>query len=449
MIELMTPVAVFDNLTLLGSSSQGASLYPFLILMVGLIVVIGGIVALKQNAFISLIAAAIIVSLMAPGPWGEKMARVLQGFGDTAKGVGVVIALASIIGMAMVESGAADRIVRKLLALFGEKQASTALMTGGFMLAMPVFFDTVFYLMVPLARGLYQKLGKNYLKFLLAIDALRVSVGMMMLVGCMVGFPAAIAGMMFASFADSRMPNLKPPVGENEDQLESIEPVSEDQLPSLWLALLPIILPVLLISFASFFHEVPRGENGQKLPDNSLMGFIGSPAFALFLATLIAVWTYWVYRKPSVKLLSSNVEQAAISAQFGDSTATGIGLLLLSFGVAALVKFAQGSSTTALIVTSSMIAAIVYPDMADGSIVAAAAKSKELGYHPVYLAAAVGAGSLVGSWMNDSGFWIFTKMGGLTETEGLQTWSPLLAILGIVAMLMTLLLANVLPMVSA
>ena len=204
---------------------------------------------------------------------------------------------------------------------------------------------------------------------------------MMMLVGCMVGFPAAIAGMLFASFADSRMPNLKPPVAENEDQLKSVEPVSEEQLPSLWLSLMPIILPVLLISFTSFFHEVPRGENGLKLPDNSVMGSIGNPACALFLATLISVWTYWVYRKPSVKLLSSNVEQAlmnggvivlitcaggafgkmlqkaqiaeAISAQFGDSTATGMGLLLLSFGVAALVKFAQGSSTCLLYTSPS------------------------------------------------------------------------------------------------
>ena len=212
--------------------------HPFTILFVGLAVVIGGIVIARLNAFIALIGAAIIVSLMAPGPLGEKMMRVLAGFGKTAEGVGIVIALASIIGMAMVESGAADRIVRKLLSWFGEKQAATALMTGGFVLAMPVFFDTVFFLMVPLARSLYQKVGKNYLKFLLAIACcatahalvpptpgpllaaaeLKVSVGMMMLVGVMVGFPAAIAGMLFAMFADSRMPDLKPPKMEVASQ---------------------------------------------------------------------------------------------------------------------------------------------------------------------------------------------------------------------------------------
>ena len=476
--------------------------HPFTILFVGLVVVIGGIVVARLNAFIALIGAAIIVSLMSPGPFGEKMTRVLVGFGKTAESVGIVIALASIIGMAMVESGAADRIVRKLLNWFGEKQAATALMSGGFILAMPVFFDTVFFLMVPLARSLYQKVGKNYLKFLLAIACcatahalvpptpgpllaaaeLKVSVGMMMLVGVMVGFPAAIAGMLFAHFADRRMPNLKPPeVDTTSQEVLGSNPLQDDQLPGLWLSLLPILLPIALISFTSFFHHVPVDALGNRLPDNSILGFIGTPAFTLFLATLVALWTYAVYRRPSARLLTSNVETAlmsggvivlitcaggafgkmlqkaqiaeAISAHFGDSSATGMGLLLLSFGVAALVKFAQGSSTTSLIVTSGMIAAIVYPDVANAAQDAqgavtldAAAKAKELGYHPVYLAAAIGAGSLVGSWMNDSGFWIFAKMGGLTETEGLKTWSALLAILGIVAMLMTVLLANVMPM---
>ncbi|MFT5323643.1 MAG: GntP family gluconate:H+ symporter, partial [Planctomycetaceae bacterium] len=64
----------------------------------------------------------------------------------------------------------------------------------------------------------------------------------------------------------------------------------------------------------------------------------------------------------------------------------------------------------------------------------------------VYLATAIGAGSCVGSWMNDSGFWIFSKMGGLTEKEGLQTWTPLLIVLGLTSMAMTLILATIMPL---
>jgi GntP family gluconate:H+ symporter len=83
---------------------------PFLILLVGLGIVVGGIVVMRLHAFLALIAAALVISLLAPGGWSEKVARVATAFGDTAAGVGIVIALAAIIGSAMTRSGAADRI---------------------------------------------------------------------------------------------------------------------------------------------------------------------------------------------------------------------------------------------------------------------------------------------------------------------------------------------------
>ena len=80
-------------------------------------------------------------------------------------------------------------------------------------------------------------------------------------------------------------------------------------------------------------------------------------------------------------------------------------------------------------------------------MLAAMVVPETLGFHPVYLATTIGGGALVGSWMNDSGFWIFTKMGGLTEVDALKSWTPLLAILGTVSMLVSVLLALVFPMV--
>ena len=112
---------------------------------------------------------------------------------------------------------------------------------------------------------------------------------------------------------------------------------------------------------------------------------------------------------------------------------SGQGMLWLGFGVAAVLKIAQGSSTVAMITASAMLATMV------GSPGA-------LGYHPVYLATAIGSGSLMGAWMNDSGFWVFCKMGGLTEVEALKTWTIQLTILGLVGMGTTVLLAIVLPL---
>jgi GntP family gluconate:H+ symporter len=194
---------------------------------------------------------------------------------------------------------------------------------------------------------------------------------------------------------------------------------------------------------------------------------LGNPNIALILSTLLAVGTWWVNCRPKRGVIPAGIEESlmaagtiilitsaggafgamlsaakidvAIKEIFGNSAAGGFGLLFLAFGVSALLRFAQGSTTAAMIVTSAMIGAIIYPNGADGAII-------DLGYHPVYLATAIGSGGLVASWMNDSGFWIFARMGGFSEVETLRTWTPLLTLLGVIAMAMTVLLALVMPM---
>jgi GntP family gluconate:H+ symporter len=108
-------------------------------------------------------------------------------------------------------------------------------------------------------------------------------------------------------------------------------------------------------------------------------------------------------------------------------------LLFVGFLISSVLKVAQGSSTVAMITGSAMLAGIADP--------------QTLGFHPVYLATSIGAGSLVGSWMNDSGFWIFAKMGGLTEVEALKSWTPMLVVLGVVAFGVTVVLAMLMPLV--
>jgi gluconate:H+ symporter, GntP family len=123
---------------------------------------------------------------------------------------------------------------------------------------------------------------------------------------------------------------------------------------------------------------------------------------------------------------------AAIQQLFTDVGGSGTVLLLLGFAVAAVLKIAQGSSTVAMITGSAMLAGIAQPET--------------LGFHPVYLATAIGGGSLVGSWMNDSGFWIFAKMSGLTEVEALKSWTIMLVVLATVSLAVTVVLSSVLPL---
>jgi GntP family gluconate:H+ symporter len=456
-----------------------SSWYPLTVLAIGLVVVVGSIIFLRVHAFLALIAAAIVVSLLAPGEWAEKIPRVAGAFGATATSVGVVIALAAIIGMAMTASGAADRVVRMFLRIFGEQRGSTALTASGFTLAIPVFFDTVFFLLVPLVRSMYRRTGKHYVKYLVAAGScaaahalipptpgplmvaatLGVDLGVMMLAGFAVALPAVLASMLFGSWIDRR---IKVTVPSDLVQTAEMPPDTHDSLPGLGWSLAPIVLPVVLIGCNTALQAAGTlvAGNGNWQSVAVIFTVLGNPNIALFLAAVVALVVYWRHRKPQTAVLSESVGEAlmaggvivlitcaggafgaslshaglapAIQNLAGESAAGGIGLLLLAGGIASLLKFAQGSSTAAMIVTSAMFAAMI--------------DTGSLAFHPVYVATAIGSGSLIGSWMNDSGFWIFAKMGGLTELETLQTWTPLLAIMGVIGMLMTLFLAAMLPL---
>jgi len=122
-----------------------------------------------------------------------------------------------------------------------------------------------------------------------------------------------------------------------------------------------------------------------------------------------------------------------VRRSFGGGTqAGGLALLFVAFTVSVVIRTAQGSATVAMITTAGMIAAMI--------------KGVALPFHPVYIATAIAGGSLVGSWMNDAGFWVFSRVGGVSEADTLKSWTPLSAVVGTTAMVITLLLALLLPL---
>ena len=462
-------------------------MHPTLILLIGIATILAGIVVLRLNAFLALIIAAIVVSLLAPGEAAVKVARVAEGFGRTAGTVGIVIALAAIIGKAMMDSGAADRIVNGFLALLGEKRGATALCSTGYILSIPVFFDTVFFLLVPLARSMYGRTNRNYLKYLLAIAAgagathtlvpptpgplaiagtLGVDLGTMVLVGAAVALPAAAAGLLFAGWVDRRMPVV--PRASAAPSVSAAEVAPTPSLPGLVPSLLPILLPVLLISSHTVVASMTARPGMHVAMWSTLEPYtaiIGNPNLALLVGTGIAMWVYARQRRASRADIAEMVESSLTSAGVmiliiaasggfgvalqatgigsvierafvGQAAASGIGsglvFLFLGFGVASLIKLAQGSSTVAMITTAAMLAAML--------------PASGLPFHTVYVATAIASGSLVGTWMNDSGFWLFSKMGGVTEIQTLKSWTPVLGIVGVTAMVTTLALALLVPL---
>ncbi|MGB3542871.1 GntP family permease [Rubrivirga sp.] len=441
---------------------------PLLILAIGMATVLGLIVLGRVHAFLALLAAALVVSVLSL-PVAEAVGAVAEAFGNTAASIGIVIAFAAVIGKAMTDSGSADRIVQ---AFAGDHdgRVAPALTASGAVLSVPVFFDTVFYLLVPLARSAARATGRGYLKYLLAVAGgavvthalvpptpgplvtaaeLGVDLGTMMAVGLVIAVPSTAAVLLFARWADRQMPLALPDPEETDGvPLEDVPTT----FPSLGAALLPIVVPVVLITSATLASALEV--------DAPWLAAVGNPNLALGLATVAALVVYVRQRRPSREMVSAAVEEALMSAgviilitaaggAFGAMLrAAGVGdvlaawaqggaggfmLLLLAFGTASLLKIAQGSSTVAMITTVGLV----------GGVVAGA----DLPFHAVYLATSIASGSLVGSWMNDSGFWIFAKMGGLGEVETLKTWTPLLAVVGTVAFVTTLLLAALVPLV--
>lgn len=453
---------------------------PIAVLFIGMAAILGAIILLRLNAFLALIGAAMLVSLLSPGDPATKIARVAEGFGRTAGSVGVVIALAAIIGNAMTESGAADRVVRAFLSVLGEKRAAVALGATAFLLSLPVFFDTVFFLLAPLARSMYTRTNQNYLKYLLAMsasgvathtlvpphpgplavaDALGIDLGVMILMGIVIALPSALVGYQFARWTDRRMPiPMRPRPGVDTDA-----PPPVVAQPALLLALLPVVMPVLLISAATIVDALRTWDASRAELWMTLRRFtsvIGNPNLALLLSAGVAMWLYSRQRRPSRAELSAMVETSlmgagvvilivaaggafgamlqaaqlgpAIQGMFlGGGETAGLTLLLLAFATTVVFKIAQGSSTVAMITTAGMLAAMI--------------KGITLPFHAVYLATAISAGSLVGSWMNDAGFWVFSKIGGVTEVETLKSWTPLSAVVGTTAMIVTVAMAFFFP----
>lgn len=469
-------------------------MHPLLILLIGIMTIVILILTLRVNAFLALIVAAMVVSLLAPGDLTRKIARVAEAFGAAVGSIGIVIALAAIVGRCLMDSGAADRIVRSFLGVLGERRASWALMGSGFILSIPVFYDTVFYLLIPLARSLWRRTRANYVLYTLAIvagagishtlapptpgplfmaNALGINLGVMIAMGIAIGFPAAAISLLVCHAIDRRL-NL--PMRPYSGQAES-EPPADSELPGLGVSLAPIVLPVALISLNTMAQTTKSTIDNQTVFTSPIfwignetwrviagvIEIIGNPNFALLVSAVIALVVLARSRGLSLQQLSNVAENALMSGgviilitagggAFGamlrnagiqewiqpmigeGGQGVGWAMLLIGFAVAVLMKFAQGSGTVSMITTVTMMASFgVSPEV--------------LGFHPVYLAMAIGCGSLVLDWMNNSGFWIFARMGVFTEVETLQSYTIVTASLGIVGFTITVLYAKCFPLV--
>ena len=465
---------------------------PLLILLIGVAVVVVMVLVLRANAFLALISAALVVSLLADGDLAVKGERVAQELGTAVGKIGLVITMAAIIGVCMMKSGAAEKIVISFCRALGEKRFPVALSGSGFVLSIPVFYDTVFFLLIPLARSFYKRMRKNYILCLMAICAgamithtmvpptpgplaiasyLGIEIGHMMLFGLLVGVLLFPIGVGAAYLIDWYMPNPKihlpasemdsdpeNPTVDEQSQLEQ----REKQLPSLGWSLLPVVLPIVLIAFGSYVGMAYKGVEPENLPSwIGVVKIIGGKEIAMILAAAMAMLVYYRQKIATAEEMRKDIETALLDAgliilitaaggAFGtmlqlagiggtietvfksESGIAGMSVLIAAFCVASVLKLSLGSSTTAMLTASSIIGAM-------------GLTSETLGFNLAYLGLTISCGSLVTSWMNDSGFWLTSRMAGLSETDTLKSVTVLHIIVGCSGFVIILILSQLLP----
>lgn len=485
---------------------------PFVLLFVGMAIVVASIIAFRWHPFVALIFAALTVAALTPREllyegqlsgealeWylekgestdpppeyvGEHVAakekadswfvsRVTGAFGKACGGIALIIAMAAIIGKCLLDSGGARRIVDALLRLFGLRGTPFAFALSSFTLGIPVFFDTVFYLLFPLGKALRRQTGKDYLLYILTIVAGatmahslvpptpgpltvagffgdEVSIGSMMLGGLIVGLFTVSTGIAYAYWANRRWEI--PLRGEDAEQSGEGEDLDESNLPSLWFSLLPILLPVVLIAGQTI--------NLSLGGDSALLKFLGDKNIALILSAGVAISLLVTspFRKERQNIREAVQEALASGGVIILVTAAGSGfgavlkdtgiakeigqlfegggtliLIPVAYLVTALVRTAQGSATVAMITA--------------GGIIAPLALDTDLGYSALYLALAIGCGSKPISWANDSGFWVIGRMSGMTPLETFKSVSIMMILMSLVGLAVVLIGATLLPLV--
>lgn len=470
---------------------------PIYLLIIGLVIVIGSILVLRLHPILALFIGALAVSLLTPAHLVRDYAasshlsaeeteillerspgeRIVIAFGDTAGSIGLLIVLASIMGKCLLESGAAERIVRSMVGFFGEKKTPIAYMVSSFVLGIPIFFDTIFYLMIPLARAMGVRNQKAYALCVMAIiaggsmahslvpptpgplfaaGAFGVNIGLMMAVGGIVGFACSVVGLAYGAWLNKRQNiPLRTTSDTSIDDLQAWLNKDTKELPSFVMANLPIVLPVVLIAAQTIVSnvsvDVPRVLT-------VFLRHAGNPVIALFAGTCVALYVLGRHHSFRLKELEKPIEKAIGSAgtiilitsmggAFGamlQQTSIGMWLVDLSSGyklaalplaflVTAIIRTAQGSATVAMITAVGILTVLNVPGA--------------LGFHPVYLAVVIGCGSKLFPWMNDSGFWIICKMSGFSETETIRNFSILLSIMGITGLVFCMLLAGIFPLI--
>ncbi len=432
----------------------------FVVFIIAIAILLFAILKLKLNPFLALLLAAIATAFMVMMPMKDITGKIVTGFGNTMKGIGIVIGLGIILGKILAEAYATDQIADSMVKTVGEKHASLATTLTGYLVSIPVFFDAAFVILTPLNHQLSRTTKTPYITMLtgLAIGLIathatviptpgplavagnmNVDLGMFTLYAIIISLPGAlVGGWIYGKILGKYRPAVSEPLHE-----EGAAQAAGVSKPPVSLALTVLLLPILLILIGSIMALVV--EKGTMAA--AIFGFFGDKNIALLIGVIVAMVTMKPYIKKSVnELITVAAESAGLillitgaGGAFGQIiNDSGIGKyivetlkdwsvspIVLGFILSQILRSAQGSTTVALITTSAILGPV----------------AATMGVSPILIGLAICAGGIGLSLPNDSGFWVVSRYGGLDEADTIRAWTLGGTICGVTAFIVVLILS--------
>lgn len=426
-------------------------------LIIGILVMVVLVSKTKVHTFIALMIAAIITGVIGGMPLVDVKLEeetitglttaIKDGFGNTLKSTGIIIGLGVMMGGILEKSGAAEKMAYSFIKAVGKRKEEWALAITGWFISIPVFADSAVVIFAPLCKAISKVSGKSIVGLALAMAAglqlthclvpptpgpttaasmLGVDVGQMIMVGALISIPMLIIAVLYCKWIGKKIyqvPNdnggydrmdFKEEYIKSMDELDSL--IGERNLPGLGMSIAPIVVPLVLILSQTICNLA-----GIKI---SILAFLGEPIIALAIGTVIAI--YGLMGKEDAKTVLHVMDDAIKSTGIimlitgaggslgnvvkvsGVGTALGelvmklpLPAILIPFVIAALMRIALGSATVAITTAASLSAPLM----------------GVLSVSPLLMSISCCVGAISFSYFNDSGFWVWNEMFGVTELK--------------------------------
>jgi Gnt-I system high-affinity gluconate transporter len=426
----------------------------FLIILLCIVALVLLISWAKLNPFLAFLIVSLVAGWFLGIPLNKLPASVQKGIGDTLGSLVVIIGLGAMLGKLVAESGAAQKITQVLMRTFGEKHLQWALMVTGFIVGIPLYYNVGFVLMVPLIFSVvYQyKLPAVYigLPMLAALSVthgflpphpsptalvtqLKADMGLTLLYGIILAIPSIIvAGPLFAR----TLKHIR------STPLQTFQPkmIPDEQLPHSANSFLTALLPVLLITITTiipFFITLPAAEQ-------QVVQFISDPIIVMLVSLLTATFTLGLHTGRSMKaimdiygeaikdvalillivagagVLKQVFTDSGVSMAIADSVKRwNVHPLVLGWLIAGIIRICVGSATVAGLTAAGIIGPVI----------------PQMQVNPNLMVLSIGAGSLLFSHVNDSGFWMYKEYFNLSIRDTIRSWSVMETIVSIMGLI--------------